>query len=113
MNKTLNMLGLARRAGKLSGGYDVCVESIKNGSAELILTAADISEKTLKNLLYEAERCKTAVRKLNVSMEELGKACGLKAGIVSINDEGFAKRIEELIETEGSGSGKVDLAYDD
>ncbi len=113
MDKVLNMLGLARRAGKLGGGYDATVEKIKAGQARLVVTAGDISEKTLKNLKYEAGKQNVAVRQIAAGIAELGRACGIRAGIVVVNDEGFAKKTDELIEeakTDGSRSGKVDFS---
>ena len=39
----LSLLGLARRAGKLSLGNDAAVESLRKGQARLVLLASDLS----------------------------------------------------------------------
>ena len=37
--KWLSMLGLARRAGKLAMGHDLALQSVRDGKAQLVLTA--------------------------------------------------------------------------
>ena len=67
MDKILNFLGIARRAGKLSLGFDAAEESVNKKKSKLLILACDVSERTRKSV-----------------------------GIISVNDEGFAKRLEEL-----------------
>ena len=108
-DKMLSMLGLCRRAGKLNAGYDLCVDKIKQGQARLALVASDISEKTYKNLCYEAAHMQIPVRRIKHDREVLGKACGIKAGIVVITDEGFTKAIVDMDDRMDEGG----LQYDD
>lgn len=51
-DKLLSLLGLARRGGKLSSGFDAVSNSIKRRKARLVLIASDISQKTQKELVY-------------------------------------------------------------
>ena len=97
-DKLLAMLGLARRAGKLYAGYDLCVEKIRAGQVALAAAAEDISDKTFKNLLFEAERKGVKTIRLSAKMEEIGKACGVRAGIAVITDNGFAEAVMRLYE---------------
>lgn len=99
-DKLLSMLGLARRAGKLKAGYDLSVETIRFGKAVLAMAASDISDKTYKNLVFEAQRKSVPTIRLPATMEELSAACGLKAGIVTLTDSGFAKAITGMKEKE-------------
>ena len=46
MNKLLNMLGLAKRAGKISTGSFICEKMIKSGDARLVILANDASDNT-------------------------------------------------------------------
>ena len=108
-DKMLSMLGLCRRAGKLFAGYDLCVEKIKQGQAMLALAASDISEKTYKNLCYEADRMQIPARRIRYDKETLGKACGIKAGIVTVTDEGFTKAIVDMADRMDEGG----VQYDD
>ena len=55
--------------------------------------ASDVSDKTWKNLRYEAESAGVPAVRLLAGMEELGRACGKKAGVFAVTDEGFAKAI--------------------
>lgn len=98
MDKLLSMIGLARKAGKLFTGYDVSVEKIRKGTAKLAIAAADVSEKTYKNLSYEADRAGIRTLRIERSMEALGKACGRSAGVVAVTDEGFANAIARKAE---------------
>ena len=93
MDKVLNLLGLCRRAGRLEAGFDVCREAARDGKAALLLAASDVSEKTFKNLRYEAQRAGIGAVRLRAGMEELGRACHIKAGVVAVNDTGFAGAI--------------------
>ena len=58
--------------------------------------AYDISEKTEKNLKFEADKYGIDIFKLKVSIEEAGNAIGKKAGVFALTDEGFKKAIFEL-----------------
>ena len=48
----LNMLGIARRARKLSIGFDAAAEAVRTGRSRLIVAAADLSAKTEKEIRY-------------------------------------------------------------
>ncbi len=98
MNKALlSLLGLMRRAGKLSLGFDAAAESAESGKSCLILTTADISPKTLKELNYKINQ-KVSILTIDCSQDDLGKAIGKSVKIVSINDEGFAQKAKLLME---------------
>lgn len=54
MNRALSALGLARRAGKLNWGFDTAVEAMRSGACGVVILAADLSDKTKKNVRFEA-----------------------------------------------------------
>ena len=97
-NKLLSLLGLMRRAGKLSLGFDAAAESVEAGNSCLILTTADISPKTLKELNYKINN-KTDVIALNCNQDDIQHAVGKAVKIISINDKGFAQKAKLLMET--------------
>ncbi|MBO5252812.1 MAG: ribosomal L7Ae/L30e/S12e/Gadd45 family protein [Clostridia bacterium] len=101
MNRALSNMGLARRAGKLNWGYDTAVEAMKNGDVCLALTAADLSEKTKKNIRFEADRYSVPYLDTAFSMEEISAAIGKKTGIVVICDAGFAKKLKQELGAAG------------
>lgn len=98
-DKLLSLLGLARRAGRLEAGFDASAASAREGKAALLAAAKDISDKTWKNLRYEADRAKIPALRLEAGMEELGRACGVKAGVLAVTDRGFAKAIRDIAKT--------------
>ena len=102
MDKLLSMLGLARRAGKVEPGFDAAVSAARGRKAAVLLCAQDMSEKTVKNLRYEGDRA---------GIEELGHACGLRAGVIAVTDQGFAKAIKGLVEAVTED--KEEQAHDD
>lgn len=93
MDKLLGMIGLSRRAGKVSVGADRCTNSIKNGNAKLVLLADDASKNTKKEIknscVYYNIRCIEYSDKLT-----LGNSVGIgECGTLSVNDDNFAKAI--------------------
>ncbi|MBQ1412816.1 MAG: ribosomal L7Ae/L30e/S12e/Gadd45 family protein [Clostridia bacterium] len=96
-NQLLSLLGLMRRAGKLSLGFDAAADSVASGESCLILTTADISPKTLKELNYKIHET-VCVLPLDCSQETLGKAIGKNVKIISVNDRGFAQKAKLLME---------------
>lgn len=99
-NDVLSLLGLIRRAGKLEAGFDAAVGAAREGRARLLLAARDVSEKTFKNLCYEGERAKIPAIRIPAAMEETGRACGVKAGVLAVTDKGFAEAVYNKLERE-------------
>lgn len=97
-DKALSLLGLMRRAGKLEAGFDASVSAAKGRKAHLLLAAKDTSEKTFKNLCYEAERAGIPAVRIEALMEEMGRACGVKAGVLAVTDRGFAEAFLNAME---------------
>ena len=97
--KYLSMLGFARRAGKVSMGHDMALNSLKKGKSKLLVFSSDISLR----LVNEFERAKetfspeTPCVKIEETIDEIHSALGYKAGVISINDTNFANRIYQLI----------------
>ena len=90
------MLGLARRAGKLSMGHDMALKAVKEKKAALVIFASDISQR----LIEEFERaCGESIdcMKIEESINDIHMNLGYKAGVLTVNDENFSVRIQELI----------------
>ncbi len=98
MNKLLSMLGIARRAGRLSMGHDMAAKSISSGKARLLLFAKDISERAKKDMLFlvEKQNVQLPVIYLTQTIDEIHFALGYKAGIITVNDDNFAEKIKSL-----------------
>ncbi len=98
----LSLLGLARRAGKLSMGHDTVLESIRKRKAKLLLFSSDIAERLVDEMTKATERFCPALPccRLTETMEELHLALGYRAGVLAVNDSHFADRLIELINQE-------------
>lgn len=98
-DKLLGLLGLARRAGKVSLGHDAVLDAMKAGTAELCLLSADASERLYKELVRASENLTHAhvpIYKTDYTMDGFGMCLGAKkTAVLSVNDRGFAKRITE------------------
>lgn len=101
--KLLSLLGMCRKAGRLSCGHDSAIGSVRSNIAKLCLLSSDSSERLRKEIEretgYDGKNVPTAV--LFSTMEEIGSATGLKSAVVTINDEGFAKAMLKLLNTTG------------
>lgn len=95
--KLLSLLGLMRRAGKLSLGFDAAANSAESGESCLILTTADISPKTLKELNYKINN-NVNILTIDCTQDDIGRAIGKNVRIISINDKGFAQKAILLTE---------------
>ncbi len=93
MDKILNMLGLAKKAGKVTTGEFLSEKSIKSGESKLIIIACDTSDRGKKSITdackyYNVEYIEYADK------ESLGRITGSKArAVVSVNDSGFKEAI--------------------
>lgn len=96
-DKILSLLGFASKAGKLSFGVHATEWAIKSGKAKLVLTAYDISEKSVKELKFKAGNNLPVKVLLEIDMDTLSKKVGKSCGIVSVNDDGFATALLEQI----------------
>ncbi|MBW7572868.1 L7Ae/L30e/S12e/Gadd45 family ribosomal protein [Caproiciproducens faecalis] len=102
--KILHLLGIARRAGRLSLGNDAAIESLRKGSTRLVLLAADLSPRTAGGVRQAAEEEGTAVASCGATMDEISMALGKRTGVVAVNDAGFAKKLLELSRAQAAGT---------
>lgn len=100
----LSMLGLCRRAGRLSVGTEAVTTAIKRKKTHLVIIAADISPKTEKELRYQARETDLPILRVKQNLFEVGHAIGIKAGVVSVDDAGFADAIQKRIAEQNSTS---------
>lgn len=99
-NKLLSMLGLAKKAGKLSLGHDAVMESIARGKAQAVILAADASdrlEREMKREIAFQNSMATLIRTKH-TMAEIGTALPHKVGVVSVNDASFAQAVLKIFE---------------
>lgn len=97
--KALSMLGIARRAGKLSMGHDAAEQALLRGKATLVLFCSDVSPRLIDefNKTIEKHKINTEVVKTDFTMEEIHFGIGYKAGVMTVNDKNISGRIIELL----------------
>lgn len=100
--KILSLFGLARRAGKLAPGHDAVIESVVKNRSKLCVLSLDGSERLEREVRHACsfEGKNIPVIKSGFSAGELSKAIGTKAAVISVNDEGFAKKLLSMFEQE-------------
>ena len=88
----LATLSMARRAGRL------VVEQMKEGQLCGVYYTQDLSPKSLKELLFYAEQHKLQPMCLQLTMQDIRQGCGKRCGIAAVTDEGFASKMNSLID---------------
>lgn len=101
-NKLIGSLGICRRAGHLTIGFDAVRELAAQHRAELIMTAADLSDKTAKELRFILNGNPAPLLSLPLDKAALSAAIGLQkpVGVIATDDSGFAASIAKHIPTE-------------
>ncbi|MBF0710073.1 MULTISPECIES: ribosomal L7Ae/L30e/S12e/Gadd45 family protein [unclassified Gemella] len=101
MKKSLNLLGLMTRAGKIVTGEELITKNIQESKIQLLLIATDCGNNTKKKLSDKSEYYK--INKLEYfTIDEISRAIGRENRVaVGITDSGFSKRLKKLIIEEG------------
>ena len=99
--RLLSLLGMCRRAGKLSCGHDAAIGSLKNRSAALCILSSDASRRLREEMERELNfsHSDIPILTLDSTMEEIGHATGLRSAVLTVNDAGFARSMQKLTET--------------
>lgn len=97
LEKVSQLLGLARRAGKLSIGASDSLPAISGKRAYLVFLASDAGDNTSKKV-----RDKCAFYNVPVyhgfNRTQLGRGCGYgQAVVITVNNHGFAAKIQEYL----------------
>ena len=99
-SKLESYLGLARRAGKLTSGYQACLHNVQKGKVRLIIVAEDSADNT-------KDKFSTLCKKYNISFEIFGTIEALSSmtgfsgrGVYGIEDDNFAQVVIKEIQNE-------------
>lgn len=95
--KAMQMIGLARKAGKLTLGGEMTENDLMHRKSHLVIVATDASEKTAHR--FQTKCASKGVPILQFSTkEELGRQLGKEQRtVLSVTDPGFADLIARLI----------------
>ena len=99
-DRVLSLLGLIRRANRMSYGYDSTLKSVKEKKAYLVLFSCDVSKHTENDVKKIAEDSKVRCITTQYTKEEFQSCLGKYTAVLCINDEGFSQKLISLLETQ-------------
>lgn len=97
-NKTLNLLTICAKAGKLIGGFDKSLSAVKEGTSSCILLASNVSAKTAKEVRFVCQKYNIPVYISDFTAQQAFVALRKEYAVFSVNDKGFAKKFAEYSE---------------
>lgn len=104
MNKTLGMLGIAKKAGFLEIGEEPSGIAARSNKARALITASDAAGNTVRRVTNFAEKARIPHIKLPYTKDELGDALGINScAAIAVTDAGMAVSIAEKLESEAQG----------
>ena len=87
------MLGICRKAGKLSVGHDESKIAVKNKSARLLILSADSSDRLKKEFEFLCSENSVTLIQVPYTTEQFLYIIGSKAAVITVNDEGLMKKL--------------------
>lgn len=93
-------LTFTKRVGGLTVGFDPVKVAMQTGEAVLVLLAEDLSPKTKKEVLYLCGELEVDVLCMPLGLDELWYLIGKRAGVLAINNEKFANKLQTILKTE-------------
>ena len=103
-DRLMNLLGLARKAGKLELGGEAVKQAVRRRRAKLVLMSADLSENTAGAVAREAEKYGVRTAALPAGMDAVQAAVGKRAGAIAVTDSGFAQALLKLCAEDRGGT---------
>ena len=97
--RALSMIGLCKKAGRLTSGVPLVCDAVREGRAFLTVYASGASENSVKRVTDKCKSYDTLVMSVDVTPEELAKAIGKSGAVaaVAILDRGFAEAIAKIL----------------
>ncbi|MBQ8575843.1 MAG: ribosomal L7Ae/L30e/S12e/Gadd45 family protein [Clostridia bacterium] len=102
-DSALSLLGLCRKAGKLSLGHDACKAALNAGTASLCVICTDASARLREEISSLAVKAEVKIFDVNYTMIDIKNATGFKAAVFTVDDEGFAKTLINKFNDNKSG----------
>lgn len=94
--KLFGLLTICRKAGRMTMGFDSVKESILTDKAKAVFLPR-IYPQNRKEVRFFADQKAVPVHCIDATIAEIEFSVGRKAGVIGICDEGFAKKLTELI----------------
>lgn len=86
------LLSMCRKAGKLTMGMDMVKGSCHDGTARGVYVATDLSQKSLKEVMYACNKDSVKLYSAGMDMQTISDSIGKRTGILAICDPGFNKK---------------------
>ncbi len=102
-DSALSLLGLCRKAGKLSLGHDACKSALNAGTAHLCVICSDASDRLKEEISSLSEKAGVKTFDVTYSMMDIKCATNFKAAVFTVDDEGFAKTLINKFNDNKSG----------
>ena len=97
-DRILSLLGICRKAGKLSSGEFGTETAVKGGRSFLVIVSEEASENTSKKFFHMCSYYHVNICRYG-SKEDLGRCTGTQErAVLSINDEGLAGALQKLLD---------------
>ena len=103
----LSLLGLCRKAGKLSLGHDACKQSLKSGGAQLCVICSDASDRLDGEISFIAEENGITLYGVDYNQLDIRQATGFKASVFTVDDAGFAEALIKKLNDNKHGEERV------
>ncbi len=87
------LLGLCRRAGRLSMGHDMCKGAVRSGKAQLCIISSEASERITDEFISLCSESGIRMFKIPLKIDEIHRLIGYKAGVITVDDSGFAESV--------------------
>lgn len=96
VNKLSGLLGMCRRAGRLTVGFDAVVALCREPQV-LVMIASDASERTVRQITFQAGD--TPIHRLPLTRDETAHAVGSQkpVAVLATTDRGFIRAISPLL----------------
>lgn len=101
--KAYNLIGIAKKAGKVIGGTDMVAEKIREKNAvKAVFISCDASANSVKRITNTAGFYGVPAMQVNIDKAMLGKITGSagERSVIGVTDEGLAKAIISRLENE-------------
>lgn len=97
-DRIYGLLGLARKAGKISFGTESAIDTIERKKAKLVIVAKDSSDRTKHNFQNLCKKQNIPIRFYG-TIEELSKCIGQNnKAVITIQDKNFSNEIVKKID---------------
>lgn len=98
MDKLLNLIGLAKKAGKLEVGEEPVGAAARSKHARLILIASDAADNTRRRALHFGEAGECICLEIPPTKDDLGRALGrTSCALLALTDIGFAEAVAKKL----------------